>query len=57
MQNLLLEMSMRFAPKMGDQYHQEFVRIAMDIKRIEALKGNARPENGHFMNLNNETQQ
>ena len=57
MQNSLLEMSRRFAPKMGDQYHQEFVRIAMDIKRIEALKGNARPGNGHFMNLNKETQQ
>lgn len=57
MQNLLLEMSMRFAPKMGVQYHNEFVRIAMDFIRISEEKRKARVANGLNVHTNKETQQ
>ena len=57
MQNLLLEMSKQFAPKMKDQYHWEFVRIAMDILRIHQQKSKARLRHGLNMDNNKEQQQ
>jgi len=57
MQNLLLDMSKQFAPKMGIQYHNEFVRIAMDFIRISEEKRKARLIHGLNVHTNKETQQ
>lgn len=57
MQNLLLEISKRFAPKMEEQYHKEFVRVAEDFIVIAIQKRNARPGNGHYMNDNKDITQ
>jgi hypothetical protein len=52
MQKILLEMSRQHAPKMREQYHQDTLKIALDLLRTEALKDSTRRTNGHFMNNN-----